>query len=577
MTTLIKCSLVWFRNDLRLHDHEPLVSAIKASSGNVLPIYCFDPRHFGETHRFRFPRTGLHRARFLVESLHDLKKNLNDRGSELIVRVGEPEKILVELQAELQKANPQISIGQLFGHKEIASEEVGVEKRVTKSLGTIGAETKYIWGATTMFHIEDLPFDLYSKDLEVFTKFRVHIENKNTLPVRTALQSPSKGAMKSLKDMGLDSLDPGKIPTVDELMLLGGHQGLAKEWRENYLPKLQTKKAAISNAANNLEQAAESSGKAEVQNADLELNEDAFSYRGGESEAIRRVNHFLWEKRLIDTYKETRNGLLGMDYSSKFSPWLSMGNVSPRWLFHEIKKYERTVNENQSTYWMFFELLWRDYFRWVTVKHGNKIFHLEGMKPYNKYDKKVWGEDRKTFDAWAQGRTGYSFIDANMIEMNATGFMSNRGRQNVASFLTKDLHLDWRLGAEYFEYQLIDHDVYSNYGNWTYVAGVGNDPREDRYFNIIKQGLVYDADGAYVSHWIPMLKKLPSTDFKHRPFLMDSSQQAKYGVIVGDNFPRPMVQLSAPSGMGKPGGKGGKTYDKQKRGDFKMKRNHQRN
>ena len=122
---------------------------------------------------------------------------------------------------------------------------------------------------------------------------------------------------------------------------------------------------------------------------------------------------------------------------------------------------------NQSTYWVIFELLWRDYFRFVCYKYGDSVFHETGIM--NK--RLPWSQDKVKFEAWREGRTGVPFVDANMRELARTGWMSNRGRQNVASFLVKDLGLDWRLGAEWFESQLLDHDVCSNYGNWNYAAG----------------------------------------------------------------------------------------------------------
>jgi deoxyribodipyrimidine photo-lyase len=219
---------------------------------------------------------------------------------------------------------------------------------------------------------------------------------------------------------------------------------------------------------------------------------------GGEKEANTRLNHYVWETDLIATYKDTRNGLLGMDYSSKFSPWLALGCISPRAIASEILKYEQEVVANESTYWLIFELLWRDYFRFVMMKYGNRLFQKGGIR-----GKKA--ELRGTlndYTNWCKGETGNRFIDANMRELNSTGFMSNRGRQNVASYLVHDLHVDWRLGAAYFEKMLIDYDVCSNWGNWAYVAGVGNDPRENRKFNIERQASMYDPDGAYVRTWL---------------------------------------------------------------------------
>ena len=154
--------------------------------------------------------------------------------------------------------------------------------------------------------------------------------------------------------------------------------------------------------------------------------------------------------------------------------------------------------KNDSTYWLIFELLWRDFFRFTAQKQGNQLFRSNGLQPQKKIK---WKTDHDLFLSWSNGETGIPFIDANMKELNATGFMSNRGRQNVASYLTKHLGLDWRMGAEYFESLLIDYDVCSNYGNWAYIAGVGNDPI-DRIFNPHKQADQYDSKGKYVEYWL---------------------------------------------------------------------------
>jgi deoxyribodipyrimidine photo-lyase len=144
-------------------------------------------------------------------------------------------------------------------------------------------------------------------------------------------------------------------------------------------------------------------------------------------------------------------------------------------------------------------LLWRDFFRLMAKKHGNKIYWKGGLRgqPNPKLR-----NDRQLLKAWVDGRTGIPLIDANMREVKLTGFMSNRGRQNVASYLVHDLKVNWQMGAEYFESILIDYDVASNWCNWNYVAGVGNDPREDRYFNPVTQAKRYDPNGEYVRHWL---------------------------------------------------------------------------
>jgi deoxyribodipyrimidine photo-lyase len=209
-------------------------------------------------------------------------------------------------------------------------------------------------------------------------------------------------------------------------------------------------------------------------------------------------------------------------------------------VYHEIKKYEAERGENKSTYWLIFELLWRDYFRLIGKKHGNVIFQKGGI--LGKPDKS-WVDDERIFRIWANGDTGIPFIDANMRELSATGFMSNRGRQNVASFLVKDLKVNWLMGAEWFESQLIDYDPCSNYGNWMYIAGVGNDPRETRYFNILSQATRYDINGDYVKLWLPELKNIPPEKI-HRPDTLEFAEQIEYGVKIGVNYPKSMLSTA---------------------------------
>ena len=228
----------------------------------------------------------------------------------------------------------------------------------------------------------------------------------------------------------------------------------------------------------------------------------AMSFTGGEQEGLKRIYYYVHESHAIKNYKKTRNELIGADYSTKFSPWLSAGCLSPRKIYLEIKAYEEKYGGNESTYWVIFELLWRDYFKYVADRFGKLFFHKRGLHP-NLHDTSVSAHGDKTiFENWKQGQTGNDFVNANMIELLNTGFMSNRGRQNVASFLVHDLKIDWRYGAAWFEEMLIDYDVCSNWGNWLYLAGVGNDPRKNRYFNTVQQADRYDANGAYRKRWL---------------------------------------------------------------------------
>ncbi|KAI4316237.1 hypothetical protein L6164_024236 [Bauhinia variegata] len=448
-------AIVWFRNDLRILDNEALYKAW-LSSENVLPVYCVDPRLFGTSYHFGFPKTGALRAQFLIECLADLRKNLMKRGLNLLIQHGKPEDVLPSLAKAIEAHT-------VYAQKETCSEELNVERLVAKGLQQVtipssqekptgvmkskNPKLQFIWG-TTMYHIDDLPFDASSLP-DVYTQFRKTVEAKCS--IRACLKLPaSLGPPPVIGDWG-------SLPSLEQLGLCS--QNVTKGMR----------------------------------------------FVGGETAALSRVHEYFWKKDLLKVYKETRNGMLGPDYSTKFSPWLASGSLSPRFIHEEVKRYENERQSNSSTYWVLFELIWRDYFRFLSVKCGNSLFHLGGPR---KVELK-WSQDKNSFESWRDGSTGYPLIDANMKELSTTGFMSNRGRQIVCSFLVRDMGIDWRMGAEWFESCLLDYDPCSNYGNWTYGSGVGNDPREDRYFSIPKQAQTYDPEGEYIAYWLPQLRSLP--------------------------------------------------------------------
>lgn len=219
-------------------------------------------------------------------------------------------------------------------------------------------------------------------------------------------------------------------------------------------------------------------------------------FKGGEKAALEHLHRYFASGR-ASTYKETRNGLLGDLYSTRFSPWLALGNVSPRTIWKALKAYELKCGANESTYWIGFELLWRDYFYFAMQKYGVRFFQAGGIRGQAPTVQAGMPE----FQAWINGRTGQPFIDACMNELRDTGFLSNRGRQNAGSYLVHHLNVDWRWGAAWFEHALVDYDPCSNYGNWAYLAGVGNDPRPNRVFDPVRQADMYDADKIYQNTW----------------------------------------------------------------------------
>ncbi|MEM6353202.1 MAG: DASH family cryptochrome [Cyanobacteria bacterium P01_D01_bin.14] len=464
--------LLWFRNDLRLHDHEPLYRALEKQA-EVIPVYYLDPRQFGKT-SFGFPKTGAYRAQFLLESLANLRQSLQAKGSDLIVRKGKPED-------EIPQIAEALKVDTVYWHEEITSEELAVDRALEKALAQCQIGYEVYWG-TTLYHPDDLPFE-GSRLPAVFTQFRKKVEKGSTV-------APTFPPPKQLPS--LPELDRGELPTIQQLGL-------------------------------------------EPKEID---DRGVLRFKGGETAGFERMRHYFWEADQLKVYKKTRNGMLGADYSSKFSAWLALGCLSPRQIYEEIQRYEEERTRNDSTYWLVFELLWRDYFRFVCAKHGETVFYPSGLRGLQI----EWKQDWERFEKWTAGETGFPLVDANMRELATTGFMSNRGRQNVASFLTKNLGIDWRMGAEWFESLLIDYDVCSNWGNWNYTAGVGNDARGFRYFNIPKQSRDYDPDGKYVKHWLPALKKIPAKKI-HSPWKLDKEEQTRTGIRLGVDYPNPIVDL----------------------------------
>ncbi len=380
-------------------------------------------------------KTGNFRAQFILESVADLKLSFQKLGGDLLVKFGHPEEILPEI---CKKYN----VDEVYHHREVASEETEISSAVEDALWKLQINLKHFIGHT-LYHKEDLPFPI--KDIpDVFTAFRKKAEREGI--IRSSFATPQKIEVP-------DNLESSELPNLSDF-------GIEKP--------VYDKRSVV-------------------------------KFKGGETEGLKRLKYYLWDTDLLENYKKTRNGLIGSDYSSKFSAWMSAGCLSPREIYWEIKRYEKERIANDSTYWLIFELLWRDYFRFMFKKHGTSYFMEEGFKG-EKPD--IAANQEVLFEKWKNAETGIPFIDANMKELNLTGFMSNRGRQNVASYLVKDLKVNWTWGAAYFEEKLIDYNPASNWGNWAYVAGVGNDPRENRHFNIEKQAQDYDAKGEYRKLWL---------------------------------------------------------------------------
>lgn len=464
--------LVWFRNDLRIHDNEILLEATRKGN-KILPVYCFDPFYFRKTETGTL-KTGNFRAGFQIGSVADLRKSLRKLGGELIVRTGRPEEVIPEIAIQYQ-------VNEVYHHREVAIEETAVSARVEAALWKLKLNLKHFIGHT-LYHKEDLPFPI--KDIpNVFTSFRKKVERDSN--IRPCFESPERIVTPFITDAGT-------IPTLQDL-------GLEEP---------------------------------------VEDARAVMPFLGGETAGLSRMHKYFWESETLRNIKGIRPNLRSTEYASKLSPWLSMGCLSPRQIYWEIKQYHEKHAANDATNRLIYELLWRDYFRFMFKKHGNQYFQGNGFKSASPT---IAENQHMFFDRWKNAATGIPYVDANMSELNASGFMSNCGRQTVASFLVRDMQVNWIYGAAYFEEKLIDYSPASNWGNWANIAGVGNDPKEDRYFDPIKQAADCDPKGEYVKKWLPIFKSVPAK-LVHSPFNMDAEEQQLYHLNLGADYPVPIIK-----------------------------------
>ena len=436
----MKTVLFWFRSDLRLHDQPALAHAIAQATQQdaaLLPVLCHAPP---ATTRWGFARVGPHRQAFTAHTLACLSAQLSARGSHLLEGAGAAEAVLPTL-AQALGAEGDCSIV----CEAIAAPE---EEAEVTALRALGLPVHTVW-QSSLLHPQDLPFAPAALP-PVFSTFRHVVERAQVQP-HAPLPMP----------LALPALPPIH---------------LWSEWQCGQAGALSAATAAACDERSSFPYA-------------------TAAFAGGEVAALAHLTQYL-ARKLPHTYKQTRNGLTGVDYSSKFSPWLATGALSPRQAMAQLRAFEQEQGANEGSYWLWFELLWRDYFRLLHLQHSRALYGARGLS-----DQPLAPHNAQGFARWRQGQTGEPLVDAAMRELAATGYLSNRLRQVVASYLIYDLQGDWRAGAAWFEHCLLDYDPYSNQGNWLYIAGRGTDPRGGRRFNPQKQAQDHDADGHYRRLW----------------------------------------------------------------------------
>lgn len=539
---MIASLLIWHRRDLRLADNELYSNAAKIYSLFVFDTADYTPRSTGISaggdrgdDDVYNVNNGPHFTRRLLEAVHSLRNNLRDLGGDLIVRHGNPLEIIPSLAKELQVE--EVAWSEVPGYYE------WVQSEKLKQILMDGADEGYAHRrkictsvTTTLMHPDDLPKDQPTwerlarpkekrkKQKPAATASVAHEERYTThtsfnsivdispprfvgmpsimgdfrrvartvAPIRE-LSEPihSQCIANDVSDINTDG-----IPTLEELtqpLLDSQHPilGLSKE----LIHKLVQSARALPREYN--------SNVEEIEHLQLKL--------------FVRHHAATAERNLCD---------VSGSHSSKLSVPLTLGTLSPRQIYRYVKSEQKqlgnTTTSPDGIAWIINHLEIRDYFLFESFLNGKAAYNLQGRRPtaHKPNVQREWlslhdGQD--AFTRWTSGKTNLPLVDAGMNELIATGYISNRIRQNIVSVLTKDLTIDWRLGAEWFQLALEDHDVAANYGNWQYFAGVGGDPK-NRHFRTVSQAWRYDARGVFVRKWIDRLKDEDDIEVLLRPW-----------------------------------------------------------
>ena len=375
----MKVVAVWFRNDLRVHDNGSLSKAASLvkdkMASHVLPVYTYDPHYFGKDARSRLtgiPKTGMHRQRFIAESLRDLRKSLRKIGSDLLIVEGRPEDAFAKL---LPRGSTIIT------QREVTQEGLDADSLVNNA----GFDLQTIWGMT-MYDLNDILSRRGSQQGADFSSCMAMVNKLRQSGVhpRPCLPAPKDGELPFPTNSAHNEnvLKFYERARAQEPFLYDDTTGERTVYDDQYTYEVDSR-GVMGTSKHHLP-----------------------GIRGGETAALARVQYYI-QPQLLDNYKKTRNGMLNADYSSKFSAWLAHGCVSPRLIYHLVKQHEkRGGGPNPGTQHFLLEMSFRDFFIFYTRRHNPKIFFLNGVRPRS--DAKWLSADRAMplFRKWIRGETG---------------------------------------------------------------------------------------------------------------------------------------------------------------------------
>ncbi len=434
----------WIRRDVRLHDNPALQAALEHAE-TVIPVFIMDAKLLSHSN----PR----RNTFLFENLRQLEKELQQIGSRLIVRRGNPRDCLQEI---LQESNAQMVFAQRdhSPYAQIRDADIAAVLPLTLTTGiTIQPESR-------VRKEDGTPYT-------VFTPYaRAWMEHLDPI---TIFEPPTR--LQPIADLYSEPIPPSQSDPL---------------------------------------------------------------FPAGEENALQCLRSFL--SRQVKYYRQNRD-LPAEAGTSRLSPSFHLGVLSSRLAFHEAQSLALSIPEQSGIGTWINELLWREFFTMILANFPQVV---EG--PFReKYSRLQWRNDEREFFAWKKGLTGYPFVDAGMRQLQEIGWMHNRVRMVAASFLCKDLLVNWQWGEEWFLQNLIDGDLAANNGGWQWSAGTGTDAAPYfRVFNPITQSKRFDSDGKFIRQWLPELSSVPA-QYIHTPWKMPLDVQQDCGCMIGAHYPPPLI------------------------------------
>ncbi|KAK9923226.1 hypothetical protein M0R45_031655 [Rubus argutus] len=475
-------SLMWFRKGLRIHDNPALEHASKGSNF-LYPVFVIDPHYMKPDPTAPSPgsfKAGLNRIRFLLQSLVDLDSNLKKLGSRLLVLKGDPSEVIIRCLKEWD-------VKRLCFEYDTEPYYQALDAKVKGFASTAGIEV-FSPVSHTLFN----PAEIIQKN-----GGRPPLSYQSFLKLAgepSWISSPLSMTISSLPPFGnVMNCEISEVPTVEEL----GYE---------------------------------------------EAQQDEISpFRGGESEALKRLRQSIENKEWVANFEKPKGDPSAFlkPATTVLSPYLKFGCLSSRYFYTCLQDVHKNVKRHTlPPVSLAGQLLWRDFF--YTVAFGTPKFdQMRG----NKICKQIpWNDDDdELLAAWREGRTGYPWIDAIMIQLRKWGWMHHLARHCVACFLTRgDLFVHWEKGRDVFERLLIDSDWAINNGNWLWLSCSSFFYQYNRIYSPISFGKKYDPNGDYIRYFLPVLKDMPK-EYIYEPWTAPLSIQNTAKCIIGRDYPKPVV------------------------------------